>query len=745
MNAKRRINELRELLRRANRAYGAAEPFMPDSEYDRLLDELASLERAHPELDDPNSPTKRLWEEPVEGFETVAHELPMLSVDNTYSDEEVVAWAKRTWMEIDPGHKAALAKRDAMIKAIPGDGRAGSLFGDNEIPTTKKAREDAGRAIVSKTLEQGERDRYPFDSVVDPKIDGVALSLRYERGTLVRAVTRGDGRRGDDITTNARAIRSIPLVLDRATEAPRTLEVRGEAYLPIETFKKINQHREAEGEEPFMNPRNACAGTLKQHEPGVVRDRGVAFIAHGLGVLDPEDCVATHTAFLEMLTRAGVPVSSGVIRCGDVDEILTAIERIRTGAPTHPYPIDGAVIRINALAEQRRLGHTSKSPRWCIAFKYPAQRKQTTLLRVNFQVGKTGRITPRATMEPVLLAGTTVTHATLHNMGEIRRKDLRLGDTVVVEKAGEIIPQVIEPVPEQRKKGARKIKAPAACPACGGPIEIEPESLETRGETESTEETGRRCINPECPAQIREKLIWFAGRRQMDIDGLGEKTIDLIRDESDIPLSRFADVFLLREHRDELLTLERMAEKKVDNLLAAIEGAKGRGLARVLASLGIRHIGSANARLLAQRYEDIGALLPASLEDLETIEGFGPVRARVLRDYLHSDAGRSTFDSLAGLGVDLRSKEAATPVDADSPFAGKRIVLTGTLERFKREDLKAILQDLGSRVSGSVLAKTDLLIAGASAGSKLAKAENLGVDIWDESALIEALPPGDRP
>jgi len=348
-------------------------------------------------------------------------------------------------------------------------------------------------------------------------------------------------------------------------------------------------------------------------------------------------------------------------------------------------------------------------------------------------------------MEPVLLAGTTVTHATLHNMGEIRRKDLRLGDTVIVEKAGEIIPQVIEPVLSERARGARKIKAPSECPACGGPIEIEPERLEAEGVTDSTEETGRRCINPECPAQIREKLIWFSGRRQLDIDGLGEKTIDVIRGESDIPLERFADVFLLHEHRETLTGLDRMGEKKVDNLLAGIEAAKGRGLARVLASLGIRHIGAANARLLAVRFEDIDALSGASIEDLESVEGFGPVRAKVLHDYLRSDAGQSTFDSLAELGVDLTSHEAKSTASADSPFAGKAVVLTGTLEHFKREDLKEILQGLGAKVTGSVSKKTDLLIAGESAGSKLTKAQGLGVEVWDEARLIESLPADTRP
>ncbi|RMD62985.1 MAG: NAD-dependent DNA ligase LigA, partial [Planctomycetota bacterium] len=339
------------------------------------------------------------------------------------------------------------------------------------------------------------------------------------------------------------------------------------------------------------------------------------------------------------LAELGVPPNRHWTRSRSLDEIIAAVRAFDARRRELNYAVDGMVVRVDSVALQRALGATSRAPRWAIAYKYPAERKETVLRRVDFQVGKTGRITPRAVMDPVLLAGTVVQHASLFNFGEVRRKDVRIGDTVIVEKAGEIIPYVVEVVKEKRPRGARRIEAPSRCPVCGGPVEVEPPELEAQGEYDSPEETGRRCINPECPAQIREKLIWFAGRGQMDIEGLGEKTIDLIREQSDIPLDRFADIFRLRERRQQLLALERMGQKKVDNLLEAIERAKGRGLARVLAGLGIRHIGAANARLLARRFRDIDELKKASLEEIAAIEGFGPVRARVLHDYLHSDAG----------------------------------------------------------------------------------------------------------
>ncbi len=713
MPAKRpedRVLELRVLLQKANREYySGASPIMTDVEFDRLLAELADLERAHPELDDPDSPTHRVGGEPVDGFETVAHTRPMLSIDNTYDEAGVREWCARV---------------------LKGLGAGGSgLFG--------------GEGVTF---------------VCDPKVDGLALSLVYEGGRLVRAVTRGDGSRGDDITPNARAVRAIPVRLEG--EAPDVLEVRGEVYFPTKEFERINKEREDAGLELFMNPRNAAAGTLKQLDPNVTASRRLGFMAHGRGVVSDDDFAGSHTEFLRQVAKLGVPVSPHTVTAAGVDEVLAAIREFEPRRAKLPYGTDGMVVRVDSVEQQERLGYTSKSPRWIVAFKYPAERKTTRLLDVEHQVGKTGRITPRAIMEPVVVAGSNVKHATLHNYGLVRKRDIRIGDTIEIEKAGEVIPYVLGVVHEKRPAGARKVKAPEVCPECGGPVEVEPPEAEQDPELE----TGRACVNPECPAQVHEKLIWFAGRKQMDIEGLGEKTVGQIRSESKVPLSHFADVFRLHEHREALLELERMGEKKVDNLLAGIEGAKKAGLARVLAGMGIRHVGDSTAKLLARKYRGLDELLEAPLRELmpqaklseadakrlgvprdppggqET--GLGVETAPAVYAYLHSEAARKAFEGLREVGVDLSSHDYVKPGarPAAGPFAGKTVVLTGTLERYEREELKAVLESLGAKVSGSVSSKTNLVIAGASAGSKLDKARELGVEVWDEERLLKELP-----
>ncbi len=733
----KQVAELRALLDRANRAYYVdAQPIMSDPEYDRRLKQLEELEAAHPQLDDANSPTKRVGGEPITGFKTIKHALPMLSIDNTYTEQDVRDWFARMQRDL-------------------GDSKASTLFATTSpaTPTT-------------------------LPTVAEPKVDGLALSLRYESGTLAHAVTRGDGTKGDDVTHAARAIRSIPLRLsDEKRPAPKVLEVRGEVFFPLNEFERVNKEREEAGDDLFLNPRNAAAGTLKNLDPKLVASRKLRFVAHGRGECSPDaDTGETYWQFLASLRALGVPTNPGSVRCESVDDILAAIRDFDAKRHHVGYAIDGMVVRLDSFAQQQSLGTTSKSPRWVIAYKYPAERKTTVLVSVAHQVGKTGKMTPRATMEPVLLAGTVVQHATLHNYGRLRQlpvnpdnptgetAHLCIGDTVHVEKAGEIIPQVVGIVLEKRPKDAKPVLPPDTCPECGSPAEVEPPEAETDPKVETT----RRCMNPECPAQVREKLVWFTGRKQMDIDGLGEKTIDQIREAANngaqIPLHTFADIFQLHEHRDKLLALDRMGEKKVDNLLAGIEAAKSRGLSRVLAGMGIRHVGDGTSKLLAKQFKDLDALLAASEEQLRPRSlpkdralalgyasepsqrpetGLGDGTAHVVHAYLHSKPAQATFKALRDAGVDLSSKDWIDPaskptIAANSPFAGKTIVLTGTLESFDRTTLSEKLESLGAKVSGSVSKKTDIVIAGAEAGSKLDKARELGVAVWDEAQLLAA-------
>jgi len=718
---KQRIADLRALLNKANRAYYVdASPIMPDTEFDAKLAELAELERLHPEFDDADSPTRRIGGEPIAGFTQVRHAVPMRSIENSYDAQSVRDWAER------------------VAKGVGG----GGLFGSVDL-----------------------------EFVCDPKIDGVALSIRYERGRLVHAVTRGDGAVGDDVTHAARVIRAIPGVLadpqGSARGVPDVLEVRGEVFMTTPTFARINRELEEAGEETLANPRNATAGTLKNLDPRHIAARRLSFVAHGRGEMPP-GFATTHTEFLSRIRALGVPVSPHTRAHRDVEGVLAEIDAFGERRRSLDHATDGMVVRVNSFAQQDTLGSTSKSPRWVIAFKYPPDRTTTVLLDVLHQVGKTGKITPRAVMQPVHLAGTTVQHATLHNYGQIRQKDIRLGDTVEIEKAGEIIPYVVGVVPSKRPKDAKPVLPPSRCPVCSGPLEIEPPDADPVHEGDPALETTRRCVNPECPAQVREKLVWFCGRRQMDIEGLGEKTIDQIRESGAIPLKSFADIFRLHEHRAALLALDRMGERKVQNLLEGVERAKRQGLGRLLAGMGIRHVGDSTSKALARNFPSLDALLeapvwrlmpmavnrmsPRKRKELYALEGevspayetgLGEDTGPVVFAYLHSDAAQRTFAELREVGVDLSSKDfapaASRPASGDNDFAGKTIVLTGTLASYEREDLKAVLERLGAKVSGSVSAKTSLVVAGESAGSKLEKAQSLGVEVWDEAKLLAAL------
>ncbi len=679
----KRIEQLRRELNRHNRLYYVEnDPEISDQQYDELLKELEKLESQHPDLVTADSPTQRVGGEPIEGFQTVRHARRMYSIDNTYDRDELLAWHKR------------VAK--ALNLPVEGD----TLF-------------DA-------------RSRITY--FVEPKIDGVAISLRYEGGRLTQALTRGDGVQGDDVTANIRTIRAIPLSLQPAENAditvPDILEVRGEIYMPNDAFEKMNRRREEDGEERFANPRNATAGTLKQKDPKQVARRTMYFFAHGRGQIEPDD-LDTHETFYATIRALGLPTNPHARPCNGIDDVWAAIEHFETIRHELPYWTDGMVVKVNDYAAQEQLGYTSKSPRWCIAYKYAAEQAETRLNDITWQVGKGGQVTPVAELEPVFVAGTTVKRASLHNIDEIERKDIRVGDTVVIEKAGEIIPQIVRVNEEARPKGAKPAKPPTKCPSCGHDV------------VRLEEEVALRCINPECPAQLRERLIWFAARGQMDIEGLGEKMVHQLAD-NDL-LNSYGDIYALKDKRDQLLELERMGERKADNLLAGIEDSKQRGLARVLSGLGIRFVGTGTSRRLAEAFGDIDALMQADTDTIAAVEDIGPITAQAVRQFLDSDAGGQVIDELKQAGVDLTAPKREAPT-TDSPFAGKTIVLTGTLENYERKELTDILQNLGAKVTGSVSKNTNLVIAGEKAGSKLTKAEGLGIEVWDEAKLVENLP-----
>lgn len=695
---------LRREIERHNRLYyQQARPEISDQEYDQLLRQLQELEAQHPHLVTSDSPTQRVGGQPIEGFVTVTHSQPMLSIDNTYSQADLRAWHQR------------------VVKTLQ----------EAELLTPPAATPTAG----SPSLFAGADDAISLEPeyIVEPKVDGVAIGLRYEEGKLTLAATRGDGRRGDDVTANVRTIRDIPLQLDDSQRpVPRLLEVRGEIYLPFAEFERINQQRAAEGEELFANPRNSAAGTLKLLDSRQVARRRLRFFAHGRGLLDP-DQLPTHSAFLQALRDWGISANPLTQTCRGIEQVWQRVQDFVTRRDQLAYPVDGVVIKVNRLDQQEALGYTSKSPRWCIAYKYAAQQAQTLLKSITWQVGKGGTLTPVAELEPVLLAGTTVKRATLHNLDELQRKDIRAGDQVIIEKAGEIIPQVVR-ITEQSAANPQRSPAtqpPGQCPSCAGPV------------TRQADETALRCTNPECSAQIRERLIWFAGRNQMDIEGLGEMTVHQLADAG--LLNSFGDIYRLKNHREQLLQLQRMGQKKADNLLEGVEQSKSRGLSRVLAALGIRHVGSRAAQTLARQFGSIDALLAASVDQLQNFEldgqpsGIGPEIAASVFAFFQSQAGRRVIDELRHSGVDLTSPRTPDAAIPPSIFMGKTIVLTGTLESFDRKKLSDRLQALGAKVTDSISAKTHLLIVGASPGSKLEKARKLNVEVWDEPRLLAEL------
>lgn len=656
-----RAAALREEIRRHDYLYYVeARPAISDAAYDKLLRELQELESAHPALITPDSPTQRVAERPIEGFEHVEHVVPMLSIENTYSADEVRQF----------------------------DARVRKALGEDVI----------------------------FHYLVDPKIDGVAVALLYEEGVLVRAATRGDGRTGDDITANVRVLRSVPLKL-RGDDWPARLEVRGEVYWPLDAFAAENARRTDAGEPPFANPRNATSGTLKQLDPRITAQRGLAFLCHGFGLIEPMPAATTYSGLLERFHQWGLPASRQRRRFTAVDDVIVFVEEWQTARRELNFDTDGLVIKVDELALRDELGSTSKAPRWAIAFKYDPEQAHSVVESIDLQVGKLGTITPVANLTPVLLSGTTVKRATLHNFDQVRRLDVRVGDTVVVEKAGEVIPQVVSVDFTKRPADATATEPPTRCPVCEGDV--------------AQDEGGvyLRCLNPACPAQRLERLKFFVGRDQMDIDGLGAKLVETL--VSNGLIETYADIYRLK--RDTLLGLERMGEKSTDNLLEAIDRSRQRPLARVLAALNIRHVGTSTAELLADHFGTIDALQAASEEQLQEVEGVGPEVAGALHTWLQSAVGRETVDVLRDVGVNLTQPQRTRA--AGGVLAGKTLVVTGTLSRYSRKEIEALIKQHGGKAASSVSGNTDYLVAGEDAGSKLAKAQKLGVTVLDEDGF----------
>jgi DNA ligase (NAD+) len=757
-----RIRTLRDEIERHTRLYYVENrPEISDRDFDKLMAELIDLEAKHPDLATPDSPTQRVGGQPIDGFKTVTHAVRMMSIDNTYSESDVREFDKR----------------------------------------------------VRKLLREAGVDGEPT-YVLEPKIDGVACNLRYEDGALVLAATRGDGRAGDDVTHNARVIRAIPLRLGKG--APRILECRGEVYMPDASFQKLNAAKLAAGEDLFANPRNATAGALKQLDPKTSAERGLSFFAHGLGQVEPLE-VETYWEWLAMLRKLGLPTTPQTTRANTVEEVISGIEVFGKIRGTLGFQTDGMVVKVDSLDHRRALGETNKAPRWVIAFKYPAEQVQTVLHAVAWQVGRNGTLTPVAHLEPVFVAGSTVRRATLHNIDQIHRLGVHVGDTIVLEKAGEVIPYVVSVVAEKRPPHTRAVAAPKKCPCCGTPV---------------TREEGTPfvyCPNYDCPDQVKERIRFFCARNQMDIEGLGTELVDGLVESGKV--KTFADLYKLKtadiadlprevttekDGKEETRT-QRVGDVIAGKVLAGIEASKDRGLSRVLAGLGISHFGNTASRRVAEWAGSLERIEKASIDEIhaaafanatskdnasaeklaglirdavakavaahaggtDSVEALlaqiaaedpalgkrlnedrrarlaeafnstdelasatdekisealtAPVVASSLRKYLDSDLGKSTLAALAAAGVKMSEKQ--TRIEG-GPLAGLTFVVTGTLEKFEREEIERLIERLGGKASGSVSKKTSFLVAGEKAGSKLDKAKDLGVPVLTEEEFI---------
>ncbi len=667
----RRARQLREEIERHNYAYYVLDaPTIPDAEWDAMFRELQELEARYPQLATPDSPTQRVGGPPRADLREVRHAVPMLSLNNAFSEDEVIAFDRRV--------------REALAKAN---------FGDGDV-----------------------------EYACELKFDGLAINLRYERGVLVEAATRGDGMVGEDVTPNVRTIHTVPLAL-RTAQPPAVLEARGEVLMFQRDLQRLNERQRARGEKEFANPRNAAAGALRQLDARITAQRRLHFFAYGLGELRGAQEPDTHCATLDWLRTLGLPVNEErAVVCG-VEGLLGFYRRAQSQRPQLPYDIDGVVYKVNAHALQRVLGYVSRAPRFAIAHKFPAQEATTQVLDIEVQVGRTGALTPVARLAPVQVGGVTVTNATLHNEDEIRRKDIRIGDTVIVRRAGDVIPEVVAVVPERRLPHTRLFHMPDRCPVCGSAVE--------RPEDEAI----ARCTGGLfCPAQRKQALRHFAGRRALDIEGLGEKLIDQLVDAGVVRTP--ADLFRL--DLQTLTQLERMGEKSAANLLAALDKARHTTLDRFIFALGIRHVGESTARALAQHFGSLDALLAADEEELRQVPDVGPVVAASIARFFAEPHNRRVIAQLRAAGVRW-NEGAALARAAAGPLAGKTFVLTGTLPHWTREQAKERIEAAGGRVAGSVSSKTDYVVAGTDPGAKLEKARGLGVTVIDEDGLRRLL------
>lgn len=657
---KQKIEQLRAEIRRHDYLYYVLNtPQITDRQYDMLFAQLKQLEQENPQFITSDSPTQRVAGQPIEDFKTIIHAIPMLSIDNTYNADELREFDER----------------------------------------------------VAKGLETKN-----YDYVVELKIDGLAISLRYEHGQLVTAATRGDGRKGDDVTANVRTIKAVPLVLLAKGNIPEILEVRGEVYMPNKSFVELNRQKAQAGEPPFANPRNAAAGSLKLLNAKITAQRNLSFFAYSTGQLS-QPLAKDHYHTLQIFKDLGLPVNPHIKQAKNIDEVIEICNSWSTKKDKLDYQIDGMVVKVNNFEHRDILGYTGRAPKWCISYKFAAEQAQTIVESIDVQVGKGGTLTPVANLKPVFLAGTTVKRASLHNFEQVDRLDVRVGDTVIIEKAGEIIPQVVEVKKEFRPADTLPFKSPKECPNCGGEVKKDQDGVYLR------------CVNPNCLGQLKEKLRYFADRGQMDIEHLGESLIDQLVDAGLV--KNFADIYKLT--KDELVNLERMADKSAQNVVDSIEESKTRQLWQLIAGLGIRHIGTQTAEILAEHFGSLDAIIKASADELQAVEQIGPKVAESVYEFFRDDKNIAMINELLNAGV---KPQPPKKTKDKGKLAGKIFVLTGTLPNLKRSEAEKMIKDNGGKTSSSVSKNTDYVLAGDEAGSKLDKAKKLGVKIINEKEFL---------